>query len=419
MLARFAASPGVMRVALLAAAVSAQWDQVEDMSDMCHGDFCVPAPAATRVSLLRPSAGPISGGTQVVAVGRGFRNFASLMRCRFGTMDVVASLTAEPGEWINPTNHSKMACQAPAPQGLVPHAVAFQLSLNQQDWFPPPSPPTSSPVNFAYYLHPQISSVSPARVSANATQLITLTRSTGAESGPWLPTGLATPEYKCRFHTIVQPIGRRQVTFTVDANATVADETELQCRSPRVSYVGPVTVEVSINGQQYSTGGPALILEDNWHSPAFSGPPPSARDGAASALVGSNWFFSGGQAGRATPLPSPHPSPRRRTAWHSNDAFHDREGRCIGTSPAPFPSPAVVGRLTVRFATTQDGGVHSGSSGFLSDLYVLHLDTMTDFYPSEHAHDLTWQKLSLLTGGEAPTARSHHTLTAWDRCDRA
>ena len=51
--------------------------------------------------------------------------------------------------------------------------------------------------------------------------------------------------------------------------------------------------------------------------------------------------------------------------------------------------------------------------GFSSELYTLHTDTMRDYYPSAAALDLTWQKLSLITGGSEPTGRAFSSLCAW------
>ena len=54
-----------------------------------------------------------------------------------------------------------------------------------------------------------------------------------------------------------------QVKFSEVVNATLADDGELQCVPPSVSFVAPIRVEVSLNGQQYGTGGPLF----NCHSP--------------------------------------------------------------------------------------------------------------------------------------------------------
>ena len=134
-----------------------------------------------------------------------------------------------------------------------------------------------------------------------------------------------------------------------------SDATELQCVSPRVDFVAPVRIEVSINGQQFSTGGPVFTFEDNWHAPAQSGVLPSERHGMASALVGSVAYYFGGE----------------------------------------------------------DASFLASGEGFVNDFWALHLDAMSDFYPSDSARDLAWQKLSLSTSGDPPTPRSYASLVAW------
>ena len=80
---------------------------------MCAGDFCFPAPPTPFVSSLSPAHGPLDGGTDVVVVGSGFRDFGELMRCRFGTQKMSASLTAPEGEFIDATNHYQVGCHTP------------------------------------------------------------------------------------------------------------------------------------------------------------------------------------------------------------------------------------------------------------------------------------------------------------------
>ena len=80
---------------------------------MCAGDFCFPAPPTPFVSSLSPAHGPLDGGTDVVVVGSGFRDFGELMRCRFGTQKMSASLSAPEGEFIDATNHYQVGCHTP------------------------------------------------------------------------------------------------------------------------------------------------------------------------------------------------------------------------------------------------------------------------------------------------------------------
>jgi len=50
---------------------------------------------------------------------------------------------------------------------------------------------------------------------------------------------------------------------------------------------------------------------------------------------------------------------------------------------------------------------------FTADFFALHTDAMKDVYPSRHAEDLTWQKIDLVTGGEATPPRTKASLVAW------
>ena len=102
---------------------------------------------------------------------------------------------------------------------------------------------------------------------------LTVTRSTATASGVWAPDHLvAPPNFRCRFEAVKDPDGRRQVSYLNTTAATVAGETELQCRTPEVDFLGAVTVEVTINGLDYSTGGAAVFTyTDHWHAPRASG----------------------------------------------------------------------------------------------------------------------------------------------------
>ena len=161
------------------------------------------------------------------------------------------------------------------------------MALNGEDY-------TDGGKMFAYYRHPVLEAVSPNRGSAAKSQLLTVTRSTAVASGAWAPSHLvAPPTYLCRFDTIVDPDGHRQaaspnpwphtpaahlsgpsalrgqptasfyatdlrqVTFSNTTAATVVDATELQCRTPQVDFLGPVHVEVTLNGAASDVRSPA------------------------------------------------------------------------------------------------------------------------------------------------------------------
>ena len=97
---------------------------------MCAGYFCFPAPPTPFVSSLSPAHGPLDGGTDVVVVGSGFRDFGELMRCRFGTQKMSASLTAPEGEFIDATNHWAVGCHSPSASSEYEQAVGVEVALN-------------------------------------------------------------------------------------------------------------------------------------------------------------------------------------------------------------------------------------------------------------------------------------------------
>lgn len=111
-------SPWLVGTALLAfPQASAEESGIAvDMGDgtMCADDFCFPKPPDPYVSSLSPASGPLDGGTAVVVVGTGFRDFGELMKCGFGVQSTSASLTAPEGEFIDVTNHDQLACHSPA-----------------------------------------------------------------------------------------------------------------------------------------------------------------------------------------------------------------------------------------------------------------------------------------------------------------
>ena len=102
---------------------------------MCAGEFCFPKPPTPYVSSLSPAHGPLDGGTAVVVIGTGFRDFGELMRCSFGTQKMSASLTAPEGEFIDATNHYQISCHSPAANSEYEQAVGVEVTLNR------PSPP--------------------------------------------------------------------------------------------------------------------------------------------------------------------------------------------------------------------------------------------------------------------------------------
>ena len=107
-----------------------------------------------RISRIEPPAGPVAGGTKLVVHGRGYRDFGSLMRCNIGGTKVAASLTAPPGEWLNPLNWTMIACEVPDSGGELNKDVTVEVSLTGDAF-------SADGVQFSYYRHPVIEAVSP------------------------------------------------------------------------------------------------------------------------------------------------------------------------------------------------------------------------------------------------------------------
>ena len=93
------------------------------------GEGC--AEVSLRVSSIDPPSGSLRGGTRLLVNGVGFRDFGSLMRCRFGTQKMSASLTAPEGEFIDATNHYQISCHSPAANSEYEQAVGVEVTRNR------------------------------------------------------------------------------------------------------------------------------------------------------------------------------------------------------------------------------------------------------------------------------------------------
>ncbi len=83
------------------------------------------------------------------------------------------------------------------------------------------------------------------------------------------------------------------MTYSNTTAATVVDATELQCRTPEVNFLGPVSVEVAINGLDYSASGVTFTYDDHWHAPHASGSY-VPREGMAASVLGDGIYVFGG-----------------------------------------------------------------------------------------------------------------------------
>jgi hypothetical protein len=163
-----------------------------------------------------PALGPTSGGTPVLVMGSGFDTGVSTWVCRFGTVSVAATALS----------FSQLQCTTPVRVGGGA-TVSVSVSGDNGASF------SSSSVQFAYYDAPTVSSVSPSSGPAQGGTVVTLTG-----------TGFVVQDGRtvlCRFGAL-------------DAvAATVLSPTSMLCTAlPGASVV---TVEVSLNGRDYSTSG--------------------------------------------------------------------------------------------------------------------------------------------------------------------
>ena len=106
------------------------------------------------------------------------------------------------------------------------------MSINGAQWHAAPS--------FSYYEEPTVGALSPPILPAGSACLVAL------ELGAALPSG---PDYapKCRF-------AGKEGASEVATGTLAAGETAVRCTTPATGVAdGPIGVELSLNGQQYTS----------------------------------------------------------------------------------------------------------------------------------------------------------------------
>eukprot|EP00698_Gefionella_okellyi_P014440 TRINITY_DN4005_c1_g1_i2.p1 TRINITY_DN4005_c1_g1~~TRINITY_DN4005_c1_g1_i2.p1 ORF type:complete len:2826 (+),score=696.32 TRINITY_DN4005_c1_g1_i2:356-8479(+) len=166
------------------------------------------------IAALSPSFGIASGGTSVTVTGSNF--LASPVYCRFGSVVVVVSAV--------PTTATSAVCTAPS---STVGPVAVEVSNNNQDY-------STSGVLFNVIADPRPTVLAPMAGPTTGGTLVNVT-------GTFLYNSSLLV---CRFGTQV-------------VAATGISSTSLLCRSPVApnSAAGLVSLEVSPNGQDYSSTG--------------------------------------------------------------------------------------------------------------------------------------------------------------------
>ena len=82
---------------------------------------CLSAQSNLVVNTLSPAGGPLDGNTRVIVIGHGFRNFGSLMRCRFGSREVPSRLYVAPGTVAQLDGRIEVRCQRAAGKEAAHH----------------------------------------------------------------------------------------------------------------------------------------------------------------------------------------------------------------------------------------------------------------------------------------------------------
>ena len=165
------------------------------------------------VELLEPNSGPSSGDTRLVLYGDGFAHGIGPYWCRCASQLTPATMSPVLGV---------LRCSTPPANGSS--GCPIEVTLNGQQYTP-------SLETFDFYDPPRVWSISPASGSTEGGVLVTVT---GAS-------------FQSSFRNLCRWDGDT-------TNVTSLSPTELVCASPPRRF-GAVALELSQNGQQFSTDG--------------------------------------------------------------------------------------------------------------------------------------------------------------------
>jgi hypothetical protein len=205
------------------------------------------------VTALHPRVGPLGGGTLVLVRGKGFARADSLgaLRCRFG-----ADAQPVPAVWVD---ESAVECAAPA--AAAAGAVAVLVTSNGADY-------TAAGTRYEYFAAPVPEAASPATVPQTGGTVVEVRGSGFAD----LP-GLA-----CRFGRTVAP-------------AVWVSDAVVRCTAP-AHTPGFVLVDLSLNGQDFSSSG--LALEYQLQTAVYSlAPARGTQAGGTAVLLRGDNFAAG------------------------------------------------------------------------------------------------------------------------------
>ena len=166
---------------------------------------------------VSPSFGPITGGTRVVISGIGFSR-TSMLQCRFGEEGMLVVAT-----WVTST---VVECVTPAVISV--QVVPIEITSNKVDFTV-----SSDNAMFSYMPPVRVINFSPSSGPSRGGTVVTVV------GAGFSQIGSNAQLCKCRFG----PFSVRAVVF---------NSTHIRCTTPAQSSSGPILLDVSINGVQFT-----------------------------------------------------------------------------------------------------------------------------------------------------------------------
>jgi len=207
---------------------------------------------ATKVSVfsvtnMSPKSGVATGGTQVTIEGQNFpTGFVPL--CRFG----VAQATQTVSGYL--VNNQQLVCTAPAftkpDNAAYPLEVMFSLNFGDDDY----KTWAFQGLHYTYYTLPEVQSLTPTSALIDQNTMVTITSASDATFGDSIIGSRITTDAEALQQDIKCRFGRFGTSEGVLLNGK-----QISCPTPNTNLnldeIGeePVKVEVSINGQDYSS----------------------------------------------------------------------------------------------------------------------------------------------------------------------
>ena len=196
--------------------------------------------------------------------------------------------------FVDPTSHVELAPAAEVPADQV-HIDSFswatpavnasqgallQISLNKQDWVDVKDPAATS--SFTFYASPHVTSITPSYGSVKAqTDVIIDVAGSGFEC-----VGADCSDLYCRFGN--------QPTQYIHANATRVDNSLVRCKVPQYAKPDVLKVEVTINGESYTSDNQTFGFFDPFVLDAD--PRLIATDGSTRVAIKGIGFVESGQS---------------------------------------------------------------------------------------------------------------------------